>query len=104
MLSRKPQSDQFGSLNPEKFISQAHNTTKPALPQTETLKIEKLEKRKQIASFSLSGSEMTWIESSLVELNNMTQKKITRTDIISAGLATLQQKTLEEILQIIKNM
>ena len=102
MLKRKPQSNGPETPNPDEFVSQAKIQTKPE--PAAAVKEPINEKKKQIVSFSLSASEMNWIETCLNEINKMTQKKITRTDIISAGLIVLRQKNPSEVFEIIKNM
>lgn len=56
-----------------------------------------------IVTVSLMGHEAEWIDRTLDAMRSKTARRITRTELISAALDFIREKTPNEILQILRN-
>ena len=60
-------------------------------------------KGRRIISLSLLPQQVAWMDAMQKTINSKTARRVTRSEIGAASLSLLQSKSMEEIIQIIKN-
>lgn len=60
-------------------------------------------KGRKVISLSLIKKDAEWIDQILEQINSHTQRKITRSEVISAAITSLREKSLDNIIELIKN-
>jgi len=60
-------------------------------------------KGRRVISLSLMISDAEWVDKTLAEINSYFERKITRSEIISAAITVLKEKNMGDITQFLKN-
>ncbi len=92
-IPRKPNKKTETSV--EDFIKKAPSQTIP--------KANDEKKGRRIISLSLMSADTTWMSEVLNKINEKTERKITRSEIISAAISVLKRKGLDDIMHLIKS-
>ena len=92
-IPRKPNKKPEASV--EDFIKKGPSQTIP--------KANDEKKGRHIISLSLMSVDVTWMSEVLNKINEKTERKITRSEIISAAISVLKRKGLDDIIQLIKS-
>ena len=87
---------------PDRKTENVNNFIKTAPTQNRT-KANGEKRGRKVISLSLMVSDADWVDETLEQINSLSQRKITRSEIISAALSRLKEKSIEEITNIIKN-
>lgn len=72
-------------------------------PAQSTVNINGAKKGRRVISLSFMLSDAEWVDKTLLEINSCFERKITRSEIISAAIAVLKEKNIEDITQLLKN-
>lgn len=72
-------------------------------PAQSTVSINGEKKGRRVISLSFMLSDAEWVDKTLSEINSCFERKITRSEIISAAITVLKEKTIEDITQLLKN-
>lgn len=92
-IPRKPNKKTEASV--EDFIKKGPSQTIP--------KANDEKKGRRIISLSLMSADATWISEVLNKINEKTERKITRSEIVSAAISILKRKGLGDIIELIKS-
>jgi hypothetical protein len=91
-IPRKPERK---SENPDDFIKTA---------PTKNINLNNDEKKgRKITSLSLMISDAEWISSTVKEINKITTRQITRSELISTAISLLKDKDIQDVIKIIRN-
>lgn len=60
-------------------------------------------KGRKVVSLSLMTTDADWMDEILNKINEKTERKITRSEVISAAIGVLKEKNLDSIMELIKN-
>lgn len=66
-------------------------------------KVNDEKKGRKVVSLSLMVTDADWIDEILNKINEKTERKITRSEVISAAIGVLKEKNLDSIMELIKN-
>lgn len=93
-IPRKPSRD---VKNVDNFIKEGAGTSTLPSPANNA------KKGRRVISMSLMYSEATWIDEIVDKLNDNTLRKITRSEIVSAAISALREKSFDEISEVVKS-
>jgi len=92
VIPRKPDTKVGSSM--ETFIKK--------VPSQATV-INDTKKGRLIISLSLMTKDLDWINQTLNKINADTERKITRSELVSVAIAVLKRNNINEITKLIKN-
>lgn len=72
-------------------------------PAQSTPKTNDVKRGRHIISLSLMSADATWINEALNKINERTERKISRSEIVSAAISVLKERKIDDIVQLIKN-
>jgi len=72
-------------------------------PAQSTVSLNGEKKGRRVVSLSFMISDAEWVDQTVSEINSCFERKITRSEIISAAITVLKEKTIEDITQLLKN-
>ena len=91
-IPRKPERK---AENPNDFIKTA--------PTKNTSLNNHKKKGRKITSLSLMITDAEWISSTVEEINKITIRQITRSELIATAISLLKNKDIQDVIKIIKN-
>ncbi len=88
---------------PERKKEQPVDTFIKGGPAQNTISSNGEKKGRRVISLSLMIADAEWIDKTLFELNSYSERKITRSEIVSAAITVLKEKNIKDIAQLVKN-
>ncbi len=93
VIPRKPDIKDISSV--DAFINK--------VPLQSITRINDKKKGRSIISLSLMTKDLDWINQTLNRINADTERKITRSEIVSAAITVLKRISVSEIMELVKN-